>query len=104
MEACNPECLVPTIIHGSGSVMIWAATSWYSAVPVITLNGRITASDYMDILGKKMHRTVQMLYPNNDAVFQDDSSPIHTTKVFSLDLRSMKMQFNIFPGQHNRRT
>jgi len=58
----------------------------------------------MDILGNQMHPTVQMLYPNNDAIFQDDSSPIHTTKAFSLGLRNMKMQFNIFPSQHNRQT
>jgi len=38
-EAYNLECLVPTVEHGSGSVMIWAAISWYSAGPIITLNG-----------------------------------------------------------------
>jgi len=37
---------------------------------------------------------VQM-FPNNDAVFQDDSLPIHTAKVFSLGLRSMKMHFRL---------
>ena len=99
-EAYNPECLVPTVIHGNGSVMIWAATSSYSAVRIITLNGRITASDYMDILGNQMHPVVQMFYPNNDAIFQDDSSPIHTAKVFSLGLRSMKINLIVFPGQH----
>ena len=103
-ETYNPECLVLAIIHGSGSVMVWAATSWYSAVRVITLNGWITASDYMDILGNQMHPMVQMLYPNNDAVFQDDSSPIHTAKVFSLGLRRMKINFSVIPGQHSHHT
>ena len=59
--------------------MIWAAISWYSAGAVITLNGQITASDYMDILGNQVRPMVQM-FPNNDAVFQDDSSPIHTVR------------------------
>jgi len=36
-EACNPECLVPSVKRGGGSVMIRAAISWYSAGPVITL-------------------------------------------------------------------
>jgi len=71
-EACNPECLVPAVKCGGESVMIWAAISWYSASAVITLNGQITASDC-----NQVHPTVQM-FPNNDAVFQDDSSPIHT--------------------------
>jgi hypothetical protein len=103
-EAYNPECQVPTVTDRNGSVMIWAATSWYSAVPIITLNGRITASDYVDILGNQMHPMVQMLYRNNDAVFQDDILPIHTAKVFSLGLKSMKINFIVFPGQHSCHT
>jgi hypothetical protein len=60
--------------------MIWAATSQFSAGHTITLNGRITASDYVDILGNQVHPKVQMLFPDNDAIFQDDSSPIHTAR------------------------
>ena len=52
-EGHNPECLVPTVKHGRGYVMIWAAVSWYSAGPIITLNGRITTSNYVDILGNR---------------------------------------------------
>ena len=46
--------------------------------PIISLNGAITASDYVNILGNQVHPMVQMLRPNNDAVFQDDNSPTHT--------------------------
>ena len=34
--------------NGGGSVLIWGAISWYSAGPVIALNGKITASDYVE--------------------------------------------------------
>jgi len=60
--------------------MFWAAISWYSACSIITLNGRITISDYMDILGNQVHPTIQMLFPYCDEIFQDDSSPIHTAR------------------------
>jgi len=58
--------------------MIWAAVSQYSADPIITWNGPITASSYVDIFGNQVHAVVQMLFPTNDAIFQDDHSPIRT--------------------------
>jgi len=54
--------------------MIWAAISWYSVGPIITLNGRITASDYVDIFRNQTHPVDQM-FPTNDAIFQDVNSP-----------------------------
>jgi len=60
--------------------MIWAAISRYSAGPLSTLNGRNTASDGVDSLGSQVHPMVQTLYPNNEAAFQDDSSPMHTAR------------------------
>ena len=58
---------------------IWAAISWYSGGTVITLNGCITAGDYIYILDNQVHPMVQM-FPNNDAVFQNDSSSMHTAR------------------------
>jgi hypothetical protein len=92
------------MIHGGRYVTVWGAISWYSGGPVITLNGCITAGDYIDILGNQVHPMVQMLFPNIDAVFQDDSSPMNTAEVFSFGLRSIKIHFSVFPGQHNRQT
>jgi hypothetical protein len=54
----------------------------------------------VDRLGNQVHPVIQMLFPN-DAIFQDDSAPIHTAELFSHGLKSMKVNFIIFPGQHN---
>jgi len=62
----------------------WFGQHQYSAGPIITLNGHITASGYVDILGNQVHPMVLMLFPINDAIFQDDISPIHKPEVFSL--------------------
>jgi hypothetical protein len=45
-------------------VTIWTATTWYSAGPTITMNGRIAAIDLVDSLGNQVHPMVQM-FPNN---------------------------------------
>jgi hypothetical protein len=52
----------------------------YSVGPIITLHGRITAREYMDRLGNQVNPMIQQLFPNNNAVFQDDNIPIHTAE------------------------
>jgi hypothetical protein len=102
-ETYNPECLVPTVKHEGGSVLIWTAISCYSARPIITLHVRITASNYVDISRNHVHHMVKM-FRKNYAIFHDEIRPYTQPEVFSLGLRSMKMHFTIFPGQHNCHT
>jgi hypothetical protein len=66
-----------SVKHGGGSLIIWAAVSFYSADPLITLHDRITVSECRDILSYRVHPVAQV-FPDNDAKFQDDNSPIHT--------------------------
>jgi hypothetical protein len=49
----------------------------YSAGPVITFHSRITAREYVDRLANQVHPMNQTLFPNNDAVLQDNVL-IHT--------------------------
>jgi hypothetical protein len=46
----------------------------YSAGPIITLHGRITAREYADRMDNHVHPMIQTLFPNN-AFFQDDNNP-----------------------------
>jgi len=64
-EAHNTECLVPNVKNGGRFMKIWAAISWYSAGPLITTKGQIIASDCVQY---------------NDAIIQDDNSPMHTAR------------------------
>jgi hypothetical protein len=55
----------------------------------------------MNRLGNQVQPMIQTLFPNYDTVFQDDNATIHIAELFSHGLKSMKVNFNIFPGQHN---
>jgi hypothetical protein len=84
--------------------MIWVAISWCSAGSVFTVNARNTASDYVDILDNQVHPMVQMLFPNNNAVFQDDYLPIRTAKSVQSWFEEHKDALQHLPGQHNHQT
>jgi hypothetical protein len=44
---------------------------------------------------------IQTLFPNNDAVLQDDGAPFTHLELFTHGLKSMKVNFNIYLGQHD---
>jgi hypothetical protein len=52
----------------------------YSVRPIVILRGRITVMGCVDRLDNQVHPMIQTLFPNKDAVFQDDNAPIHTTE------------------------
>ena len=45
------------------------------------LHGRINKRDYLWILSNQIHTMAQELFPEENASFQDDNAPIHTTKI-----------------------
>jgi hypothetical protein len=95
-KAYNPECPFSTVKHGK-----FCDGLGYSLGPPITLHGRIAANDFMDRFGNQVHPMIQTLFPKNDSVFPDDNAPCTQMEQLSHSLRSMKVNFSIFPGQHN---
>jgi hypothetical protein len=70
-------------------------------IPLLPFCGRISARRYVDRWGNQVHHIIQMLFLNNDVIFQDDMPSFTRLELFSHGLKSMKVSF-IFPGQHNR--
>jgi hypothetical protein len=50
----------------------------------------------VDGLGNQVHPMIQTLFPNDDAVFQDDSAPIHTVGTVQSRFEEHEVNFNIF--------
>jgi hypothetical protein len=101
-EIFNPECLIPTVKHWGGTVIILAAISFYSAGPIITLHGRITASDYVDISRYHLHPKIQIFSLTLMQFFKMTIRQYTLPEVYSLSLKSMTIHFYNFPGQHIR--
>jgi hypothetical protein len=67
----------------------------YSVGPIITLHGRKTTREYVDRLDNQVHPMKQTLFPKTTM------TPFTQMELFSHGLNSTKVNFNIFPGQHN---
>jgi hypothetical protein len=101
-KAYNSECLVPRVKHEGGSVMVLAAISWYS-IPLIPLLPCM--SEFLQ--GSMWTGWVISCIPWSRCYFRKTLQfskmtmpPFTQLELFSHSLKSMKVNFSIFPGQH----
>ncbi|GFT21564.1 transposable element Tcb1 transposase [Trichonephila clavipes] len=73
-------CLLPTVKHRGGCIMVWDAISWRGLGPLVNLHGRIKFNHYLSIQGDHVHPFVQTVFPNEQLLFQDDNAPIHAVR------------------------
>jgi hypothetical protein len=71
----------------------------HSVGQIITLYGRITAREYLDRLGTQVHPMIQTLFPNKDAVFQEDSAPTAGTVQSWFEEHEGENQYIFWPAQ-----
>jgi hypothetical protein len=102
MENTQSGMPVQTVKHRGDSVMVWEAISCYY-VTVLSFMAELlqgntwTGSVHVHV---HVHSIIHPSFPNNDAVFWDEISRFTQLELFIHWLKSMKMNFNIFPGQH----
>ena len=54
-ETYDVVCLLSTVKHGRGSILICVAIFWYSAYPLIDVTDQITVNEYLDILNVEVN-------------------------------------------------
>jgi hypothetical protein len=57
--------------------------------------------EYVDRLGNQEQHLIQMLFPNNVVVFQDDNAPIHTAGTVQSWFEEHEGELNVFLDHHN---
>ncbi len=84
-EEYKDKCVLPTIKHGGGSVMVWGCMS-----------AAMNANMYCDILKQSMIPSLRRL--GRRAVFQHDNGPKHTSKTTTALLKKLKGKVMDWPS------
>jgi len=80
-EKYDINCLVPTVKHGGGGIMMWGCFSWYGLGPLIRIDGRVNSQRYIEeIIGYHLIPFLEEFEEENgEYLFQQDNASIHTS-------------------------
>ncbi len=77
-EEYKEKCMVPTVKHGGGSVIMWGCMSAAGVGELHFIDGIMNSQMYCSILKEKMLPSLRAL--GHRALFQHDNDPKHTSK------------------------
>ncbi len=88
-EKYKDKCVLPTVKHGGGSVMVWGCMSAAGTGELQFIEGTMNANMYCDILKQRLGRR---------AVFQHDNDPKHTSKTTTALLKKQRVKLMDWPS------
>ncbi len=90
-ESMDQSCLVSTVQAGGG-VMVSGIFSWHTLGPLVPIEHRLNATDYLSIVADPVHPFMTSVYPSSDAT----SSRImhHVTKLKSSQIGFLNMKIS----------
>ncbi len=88
-EEYKDKCVLPTVKHGGGSVMVWGWMSAAGTGELQFIERTMNANMYCDILKQRLGRR---------AVFQDDNDPKHTSKTTTALLKKLRVKVMDWPS------
>lgn len=90
-ESAADSCIVPTVKHGGGSVMVWGCFGGERSGDLIQIKGIMNKEQYHSILQRHaIPSGLRILGPN--FTFQQDNDPKHTSKLCQNYLKSKETQ------------
>ncbi len=90
------KCVLPTVKHGGGSVMVWGCISAAGTGELQFIEGTMNASMYYGILKQSMISSLRRL--GRRAVFQHDNNPKHTSKTTTALLKKLRVKVMDWPS------
>ncbi len=61
-ESMDPSCLVSTVQAGGDGVMVWGIFSWHTLGPLVPIEHRLNATDYLSIVADYVHPFMTTVY------------------------------------------
>uniref|UniRef100_A0AAY5L6H6 Tc1-like transposase DDE domain-containing protein n=1 Tax=Esox lucius TaxID=8010 RepID=A0AAY5L6H6_ESOLU len=95
-EEYKDKCVLPTVKHGGGSVMVWGCMSVASTRELQFIEGTMNANMYCDILKQSMILSFRRL--GHRAVFQHND-PKHTSKTTTGLLKKLRVKVMDWPSK-----
>lgn len=99
-EKYDVDCVVPTVKHGGGGVMVWSCFTWESLGPLVRAEGTINSQKYIDIMKANLIPFMQGLEGEIvDYEYQQDNASVHTSKLTTTFFETSDINVMKWPGQ-----
>ena len=90
-EHVNEQCIVPTMKHGGGSVMVWGCFGGERSGDLVRVNGIMKKEHYHSILSRHAIRSGLRVI-GKKFEFQQDNDPKHASKLCQNYLQTKEKQ------------
>lgn len=100
-EAFRAECLVPTVKHGGGSIMVWGCMSAAGVGEVFMCEGYMNSVRYTAMMEEVLEASILKLYEDDhpNVYFQQDNAPCHRAKATVRWFAENQVQLLDWPAQ-----
>ena len=98
-EEMNLACIVPTVKHGGGNIMVWASMSAHGPGPMRLVDGVMDQHQYRSILEETMLPAAETMFANRPWIFQHDNDPKHTARSVKQWIDEQDFQSLWWPAQ-----
>ena len=94
-EEYKDKCVMPTVKHGGGNVMVWGCMSAAGVGELNFVGRNMNSNMYCEILQQSMISSLQKL--GRRVVFQHENNPKHTSKTITALLKRLRVKVMDWP-------
>jgi transposase len=99
-EKFIPQCIVPTVKHGGGSIMVWGCMSWAGVGQLYRCEDTMNQHQYVRVLENCMLPSANLLFGNGEEfLFQQDNAPCHKARLVTAYLEDHDIRVLNWPAQ-----